>query len=239
MRNHTEADQFYNMALRLTPDNTAAYSYKIRHFLRLAGDTVKARTTVETARRLGLINEARIAYSHVLLDLYDATFQEALKRLSSESLEVFEAQFYCVPRALFLAQIYGFMKQPELEKNQYDSARKLLEARVLQRPEEAMCHSALGIAYAGLGRKQDAIREGKMGTDLLPVSKEAYRGFYRVEELARIYVMVGDHEEAIRLLEYLMSIPGDLGIGALRLDPAWSPLHVNPRFQALLRKYGG
>jgi hypothetical protein len=36
-----------------------------------------------------------------------------------------------------------------------------------------------------------------------------------------------------------MSIPGDLGIGALRLDPAWKPLRDNPRFQALVHKYGG
>ena len=75
--------------------------------------------------------------------------------------------------------------------------------------------------------------------DLLPVSKDAFRGFYRVEELARIYAMVGDYEAAISQLEYLMSIPGDLGVGALRLDPAWKPLRNHPRFQELLRRYGG
>jgi hypothetical protein len=73
---------------------------------------------------------------------------------------------------------------------------------------------------------------------MLPLSKDAF-GFNRIERLARIYVMVGEYDEAIRLLEHLMSIPGDLGIGALRLDPAWKPLRDNPRFQALLHKYGG
>jgi hypothetical protein len=50
--------------------------------------------------------------------------------------------------------------------------------------------------------------------------------------------MVGEYDEAIRLLEDLMSMPTGLGVGALRLDPAWKPLHNNPRFQALLYKYG-
>jgi len=36
-------------------------------------------------------------------------------------------------------------------------------------------YSALGIAYAGLGRKEDAVRSGKHAVDLLPVEKEAWR----------------------------------------------------------------
>ena len=52
-------------------------------------------------------------------------------------------------------------------------------------------HTTLGIAYAGLGRKQDAIREGKAGADSV--------------SLARIYTMVGEYDEAIRLLETAMS----------------------------------
>ena len=56
--------------------------------------------------------------------------------------------------------------------------------------------------------------------------------------MARIYTMVGEYDEAIRLLETAMSESGYLGIGALRLDPAWKPLHDKPEFQALVRKYG-
>jgi TolB-like protein/Flp pilus assembly protein TadD/predicted Ser/Thr protein kinase len=238
-RNPQEADRYYDLAIKLAPDYPQPYYLKARHYLRLAGDTAKARTVIETAQRLGLGNDLDVAYSRVLLDLFDGAFQQAVTRLSSESWEALETQFRFVPKALLQAQIYGLMSQPQLERAHYESARKMLEARVRQRPEEATFHSSLGIAYAGLGRKQDAIREGKAGVNLLPVSKEAYRGFYRVEDLARIYAMVGDYEAAIGQLEYLMSIPGDLGVGALRLDPAWKPLRNHPRFQKLLRRYGG
>jgi TolB-like protein/Flp pilus assembly protein TadD/predicted Ser/Thr protein kinase len=238
-RNHEEANRYYDLAIKLAPDYPQPHYFKARHYLRLAGDTAKARTVIETAQRLGLANEPWITYSRALLDLFDGAFHEAVTRLSSESWEAFESQFWFVPKALLQGQIYGLMNQPQLARSYYDSARKMAEAKVRQRPEEALFHSSLGMAYAGIGRKQDAIREGKAGVDLLPVSKDAYRGFYRVEDLARIYVMVGDYEAAIAQLEYLMSIPGDLGIGALRLDPAWKPLRNHPRFQNLLRRYGG
>jgi hypothetical protein len=84
-------------------------------------------------------------------------------------------------------------------------------------------HTSLGIAYAGLGRKEAAIQEGKAGN---------------LESLARIYARVGEYDKAIRLIEDLMSKPTGLGIGALRLDPAWIPLRNYPRFRALLHKHG-
>jgi len=62
------------------------------------------------------------------------------------------------------------------------------------------------------------------------------RGPYRVEDLAHIYVMVGEYDKAIDRLEDLLSIPGPLSIPLLRLDPAWDPLRNHPRFQDLLRR---
>ncbi len=126
------------------------------------------------------------------------------------------------------------MNKKEPAKKYYDESRIILESKIQERPEDARFHSALGIAYAGLGRNVDAIREGKIGVKLLPVTKEAYRGLYRVEALAKIYVMVGEFEAAIDQLDFLLSIPGDLSIPLLRLDPAWAPLRDHPRFKRLL-----
>ena len=239
MRNDKETARYYDLAIELAPDYSQLYAEMAERYLRLAGNTLKARSVVETAQRLGLENDVNLVHSRVLLNLYEWTLREAITRLSSESWEALESQFRFVPRALLQAQIYGLLEQPVLERSHDDSARKILEARVQQRPGEATYHSSLGSAYAGLGRKQDAIREGQAGVNLMPVSRDAYRGPYRVEDLARIYVMVGENEAAIGQLEYLMSIPIDLGIGALRLDPAWKPLRDHPRFQALIHRYRG
>ena len=88
-----------------------------------------------------------------------------------------------------------------------------------------------------IGRKEDAIRAGVKGVDLLPISKEAWRGAYRVEDLAVIYAMVGESDLAIDHLETLLSIPGDLSVNLLKLDPKWDPLRDHPRFIALLEKF--
>jgi serine/threonine-protein kinase len=121
-----------------------------------------------------------------------------------------------------------------LAEKYYDEARSILENKIQQRPKDGRLHSSLGIAYAGLGQKEDAIREGKLGVELLPVTKEAIRGLYRVEALATIYVMAGDFDAAVNQLEDLLSRPGEMSIPLLRLDPAWDPLHDHTRFKKLL-----
>ena len=89
------------------------------------------------------------------------------------------------------------MGNRQLELEYYESARSILKKKVQDQPEEAQFHSALGIAYAGLNRKQDAIQEGELAVELLPVSKEAMRGFYRAKDLAQIYAMIGEYDAAI------------------------------------------
>jgi TolB-like protein/tRNA A-37 threonylcarbamoyl transferase component Bud32/Flp pilus assembly protein TadD len=233
MRNLEEANRYYDMAIRLAPD-LGPYGAKVSSYLRLAGDIQKARAVIESAQRLGFVDETSLADSRVQIDLYDGTVQETIKRIPSESWKALGFR-----GALLQAQLYGLAGQPQLENSFYETAVKMTMAKIRQRPEEANYHSALGIAYAGLGRKQDAIREGKAGVDLARAKKDALNGFARMEELARICAMVGEYDEAIRLIEDLMSTPGDLGIGALRLDPVWKPLRNNPKFQVLIHKYGG
>jgi hypothetical protein len=73
-----------------------------------------------------------------------------------------------------------------------------------------------------------------LGVNLLPVTKEAWRGLRRVEDLARIYVMVGEFDAAIDQIEFLLANPGPMSIPLLRLDPAWDPLRDHPRFRKLV-----
>ena len=88
-------------------------------------------------------------------------------------------------------------------------------------------------------KKEDAIREGKLGVELSPVSKDALLGPYRVEDLAYIHVLVREYDAALDQIEYLLSIPCEqLSVPKLRLDPRWDPLRDHPRYQELLQRYG-
>lgn len=60
----------------------------------------------------------------------------------------------------------------------------------------------------------------------------------RLKDLAQIYTMVGNYEEAIKTLERLVSVPAHFSVGYLKIDPTWAPLGDHPGFLALLEKYG-
>jgi len=92
------------------------------------------------------------------------------------------------------------------------------------------------IAYAGLGRREEAIQVGKRGAELLSMERDALGGLDRLEELARIYTIVGEHGAAIELLEFLLSRPGMLSTALLRLEPVWDTLRAHTRFQAPVRQ---
>ena len=116
----------------------------------------------------------------------------------------------------------------------YDSARVTIEARLEAAPDDARYYSALGIALAGLGRDEEAIQHARDGLRMMPPEKEAWRGTYRLRDLALVYAMTDRADEAIDLLERLLSIPADFSVWDLRLDPYWDPLRGNPRFEALV-----
>ena len=93
----------------------------------------------------------------------------------------------------------------------------------------------LGTALAYMGRKTDAIREGRLAVRLSPMSRNAYRAPYLQHQLVRIYLLVGEPERALDALEPLLRIPYFLSPGWLRVDPTFDPLWGSPRFQKLLQ----
>ncbi len=120
----------------------------------------------------------------------------------------------------------------------FDSARVFLESHNDELCQYYGFHSALGIAYAGLGRKEEAIREGRMALDVTPITKDAIVGSELTRDMAKIYTMVGEYDLAIDLLEQLLNIPNiPVSITMLRLHPDWDPLRDHPRFKALISTY--
>ena len=104
-------------------------------------------------------------------------------------------------------------------------------------PDHYDNHSTLGVFLAFAGKKEDALREGLRGEELASprVKDDA------LARLALIYTHTGKEDEAVKLLEVLLTRPGLVGIDLvsitladLRLDPQWDPLRNNPRFKKLI-----
>jgi serine/threonine-protein kinase len=236
LRDYPQANRHFQRVISLSPDLTNTYARYIKTLLSWHGDTQAARNAFSQARKhVDLHKDDLLAYHAILLDIFEGNFAAAREFLSAHEAPVLETQFFYIPKAQLHAQIHQLEGDHQLAQESYDSARTLLEAQIEERPRDALLRSALGIAYAGLRRKDDAMREGRLAVELLPVTKEAWAGLWRLEDLARIYVMVGEFDLAIDGVEYLVQRPGELSAPLLGLDPTWTPLRNHPRFRNLLQ----
>jgi tetratricopeptide (TPR) repeat protein len=120
---------------------------------------------------------------------------------------------------------------------EFEHARIVSEKLLREAPEDAARHAQHGLILAALGRKQEAIAEGKRAVELLPESQDAFDGPQATAALAQIYAWTGESDEAFRLLDHLLGVPNGPTIPMLKLDPAWDPLRKDPRFPALIDKY--
>ncbi len=169
--------------------------------------------------------------------MYEGNYQKAIEDLSSCPFDFLDIQGRFYPIELLSAQAYRLSGELESAYTSFEQARLILEEEVVKRPDDSRVRSALGLAYAGLGRNDDAIREGERSVSLYPMSLDAWWATLYIEELARILVMVGDYSAAIEKLEFILSKPVPGALPHLKLDPIWDPLRDLPRFQELLKKY--
>jgi eukaryotic-like serine/threonine-protein kinase len=178
-------------------------------------------------------------YVWIIVAMGDRNYKAVLDKLGSLSFDTLELQTGYFHRDLAYAGVFYAQKEFSAMKSHADLARVALEKTVSEHPDDPRYHSALGQAYAYLGRKEEAIGEGNQAVSICPVSKDAMAGPTYVVDLAGIYVVVGDLDSAIDKLDYLMSIPaGDVvSINSLKKDPLWDPLRDQPRFKQLIEKY--
>jgi TolB-like protein/class 3 adenylate cyclase/Tfp pilus assembly protein PilF len=92
----------------------------------------------------------------------------------------------------------------------------------------------LGLIDAGLGRKEEALREGRRAVQLLPVEKDAINGIAMIKYLAMIAAWVGDNDLACEQLAVAIHPPSRLTYGQLKLLPFWDPLRGDPHFEKIV-----
>jgi tetratricopeptide (TPR) repeat protein len=120
----------------------------------------------------------------------------------------------------------------------FGNARRLAEKDIQQRPNDASAHANLAGALAWLGQKEAAFAAVKRAQELLPESKDAFEGPQITEALAQIYAIFGDAASAVPILDGLLQRPSQVTVAVLKLNPVWDPIRNDPRFQALIDKYG-
>ena len=116
------------------------------------------------------------------------------------------------------------------EFNDPEEVEKIVE----KQPDFAAALSLLGMIDAGLGRKEEALREGRRGCELLPISKDAIDGTDFAINLAQIYAWTGEKDLAIEHIAAVERVPNLLSYGLLKLRPEWDSLRGDPRFERIV-----
>jgi tetratricopeptide (TPR) repeat protein len=118
----------------------------------------------------------------------------------------------------------------------FEAARLALEVDRRTAREPSEIESQLAVAYAGLGRKSEALEAGRHALSLRPFEQDAMAATANLCRMAQVETMVGDAQPAIDHLEQLMALPAGLTLSAatLRSMPTWDPLRGEPRFAELI-----
>jgi serine/threonine protein kinase/Tfp pilus assembly protein PilF len=116
----------------------------------------------------------------------------------------------------------------------FTAARAAQEKIVQAKPDFGAAWCVLGLIDAGLGRKEEALREGRHAVELLPVEKDAPVGKAIVKYLAIIAAWVGDKDLACEQLAIAVHPPSFVSYGNLKLQPFWDPLRGEPCFEEIV-----
>src|ERR1700736_47953 len=124
----------------------------------------------------------------------------------------------------------------EAAMNAFGEAREEMETVLQKQPDYAEAISVIGMIDAALGRKEDALREGRRAVELLPVTKDVMTGPELVRNLALIYAWTGEKELALNQIAAVLQGPGAITYGQLRLHPWWDAIRDDPRFDKLVEE---
>ncbi|MGD2246152.1 MAG: protein kinase [Candidatus Aminicenantes bacterium] len=232
MRRYEEAEEWFNRAIMIDPEKLYSHLARARIPFLAEGNIQ------ETQALLGTFPHSQITeVTRFDLGMAERKFQEVLERLDFLPFDSFEEDFNYFHKNLAYAILYHAMNELVLVRSNAESAQVALEQLIEERSGDAKLYGALGLAYAYLGESHEAIREGTRAVELYPVSRDAFGGPRYILNLAEIYTVTGLYEEAINLLEFLMSVPAgnSISVPVLRLDPRWDPLRGHPRFQSLVQ----
>jgi tetratricopeptide (TPR) repeat protein len=218
-----DAEQYFDQAISLAPHQTVAYIGKAFVLLARNGDVDAARRVMsEMSRRANIMEEAERVSTEGLLFFSDLRFHPETYKRAFEAFESGPMNRYRMtqPAVVASSHLYQAMLIEAAEGRrsasaQYDSATVQFERIIRLHPQSAQIsryHAKLGLAYAGLNRKEDAIREGERAARMSLAYKDVLDTYETGALLAEIYMRCGEHEKAIDQLKTLLSTPGpDMG----------------------------
>jgi TolB-like protein len=238
LRRYADADQAFSQSVAVAPDPS---DERVTHGLNSAlwkGDLEPLRAALQALRpdsdayagnALSRFNLAWLSHD------YPAAIGVAQGGIAAAWSD---GNNIALPRELYLAFAHEAAGEAAKAKQAYSNVDAAVGAMLAKQPDSAESHLALGFAEAGLGRRDDALREGRRAAELMPVSRDVISGPGMQVWLAQLEVRVGEKDAAFERLQQVIGLPsgGAISPALLKIDAVWDSLRSDPRFDALLKQ---
>ncbi len=242
LRNWDSANKTIDRALASDPNALGPLEVKCQLAVAEKGDFSVSEKAFDTVKSVPMSADQKLKTASSRADVF------LLERKYRDGLQVAESlpddQLAAFPGALS-GKYYsiGFARKALHDdagaREAFLKAKNAVEEQLKRSPDIEKTHIQLAKVLAQLGEKDAALAEAHRAVELLPESKDAFGGPEITAGMAEVYTILGENDRAIEILDGLLSRPSAVSVQGLKVNPIWDSLRSDPRFQTLMRKYGG
>ncbi len=225
---YSEAERYYSAVLDLDAGHLAATQLALIPLWR-DGDVGPLRTLAEKGQASD--------YDRWLADYLSGNYAAALEKLEPLQGQVSQGQVMYHPTELLAGFTHAAAGETGNARAAFNSALAQINERLRQEPGDPRLNSAAGLALAGLGRKDEAIRAGHRALELMPMSTDVLASSTYSSALITIYALLGEWDSAIEQLDRYLSEPHRYTLHGVLADPLHAPLRDHPRFPELQERH--
>src|SRR5216117_2817876 len=238
-RRYAEQKSKFDRILTIEPDNLGAKAERAFVDVNWKADTGPLHQLIDEIRATNPAAMPKIADSNArlvcaLAERDVAAAQEAL--IASDGIPLGSDPVHFTRP--FVEGIIARMTNDEHKAQlAFTAARAEQEKTVQAQADYGPAWCVLGVIDAALGRKEEALREGRRAVELLPVGKDPFNGMLMIKYLAMIAAWVGEKDLACEQIITVVRSPTgglDLSYGELKLMPFWDPLRGDPCFEKIV-----
>jgi TolB-like protein/Tfp pilus assembly protein PilF len=234
LRRYAEQKSTFDRILTIEPNNSVAKAERAFVELDWKADTGRLHQVIDEIRATNPAAIPNVAHWWLLCAVAErdvAAAKDALLASDEFPLQT-DAVHFTRP---FVEGVIARMTNDEQHAQlAFTAARAEQEKTVQAQADYGPAWCELGVIDATLGRKDEALREGRCAVELLPVEKDSINGMQMIKYFAMIAAWVGEKDLACGQLANAARHPSDLSYGQLKLMPWWDPLRGDPRFEKIV-----
>jgi TolB-like protein/Tfp pilus assembly protein PilF/predicted Ser/Thr protein kinase len=234
LRRYAEQKSVLDRALAIAPNNIDLRAERAAVELDLKADTRPLHQLIDEIRATNPAAMPKIVplwLGCALVERDVAAARAAL--LASDEISLGTDAVH-LPRPFFEGVIARMTNDEQHAQLAFTAARAKQEKTIQDQPDYGPAWCGLGVIDAALGRKDEALREGRRAVELLPVEKDSVNGALMIHYLAMIAAWVGEKDLAFEQLGFSARTPAGVTYGELKLDPFWDPLRRDPRLEKIV-----